>query len=148
MFNWIIQHVIGNIPPILWAVVAGAGAGIHFLTVFLARIPQIKPYALFIRFISMVATWVGVFMFGSAGVTQIWQEQLKLAEQKIEIAQEQAKQVNTKIVTKVVKQIEVVKVREQQVEAEIKQNKEVLDKDCRVPSEFITIHNKAAEPVK
>lgn len=148
MFNWIIENAIGNIPPTLWAIIAASGATAHFLTVFLARIPQIKPYALFIRFISMIATWVGVFMFGSAGVTQIWKEQLKLADQKIEIAQEQAKQVNTKIVTKVVKQIEVVKVREQQVEAEIKQNKQVLDKDCRVPSEFVTIHNKAAEPVK
>ena len=148
MFNWMIQHIIGNIPAITWAMLAGAGAGVHFLTVFLARIPQVKPYALFIRLISMIATWVGVFMFGSAGVTAIWKEQLKLAEQKIEIAEEQAKQANTKVITKVVKQIEVVKVREEAVNKEIQQNKEILDKDCRIPKEFVTIHNKAAEPIK
>jgi hypothetical protein len=148
MFNWMIQNIIGNIPVYIWAVIAGVGLGIHFVTVFLAQIPQVKPYALFLRFVSMVATWLGVFMWGSAGVSQIWQEQLKLAEQKIQLAEEQAKQVNTKIITKVITKTEIIKVRADNIEKEIVANKEVLDKDCRIPKEFVTIHNKAAEPAK
>jgi hypothetical protein len=148
MFNWIIQHIIGNIPVYVWAFVAGAGAGIHFITVFLARIPQVKPYSMFIRFISMIATWFGIFMLGGAGVTAVWQEQLKLADEKIKIAEEQSKEANSKIVTKVVKQTEYIKIRAEGFQTEIQQNKEVLDKDCRIPNEFVTIHNKAAEPVK
>ena len=148
MFNWIIEHFIANIPIFVWAFVAGAGAGVHFITVFLARFPSVKPYALGLRFISMAATLIGVFMMGGSGVTSVWQEQLKQADEKIKIADEQSKEGNEKIVTKVVKQTEYITIRAEGFKNEIQKDKEILNKDCRIPSEFVTIHNKAAEPIK
>ena len=81
-------------------------------------------------------------------VTSVWQEQLKQADEKIKIADEQSKEGNEKIVTKVVKQTEYITIRAEGFKNEIQKDKEILNKDCRIPSEFVTIHNKAAEPIK
>jgi hypothetical protein len=147
MFNWLVENAIGTVPVWVWPFIAGIGFGVHLLTHILGRLPEIRPYALFIRVISVFAMFFGVFMAGSAGVSQIWQAQVQKAEEKVKIAEEQSKQVDIKIVTKVVKKTQFVEKRQESLQQEVKEEKVVIDKDCRIPKEFVKIVNKAAEPV-
>jgi hypothetical protein len=149
MFSWLIQEVLGNLPSWLWPALAGGSFVINLLSGILSHLPQFKPWHAFIKPVSWIGILVGVFMYGGAGVTAIYQEELKDAQHKVELAEEKSNSANdllaqkTQIKTKVIHDVQVV------YKDRIKEVTKTIDADCKFDSEASKILNDAAvNPIK
>jgi hypothetical protein len=96
----------------------------------------------------------GIFMSGSIYASKDWIVRVKEMEAKVAIVEQQSKEENVKIVTKIVKKTEVVRERGQDIIKYV--DREVTKYDtiflpggqCEIPKEFIKSMNDAAEKPK
>lgn len=144
MFTWIIGHILSNLPSWLWPAVAGGGFGIYLIAGLAGHFPTIKPYAFIIRPIALITTVVGIFMYGGAGVTAIYQAQMEELQQKIAVAEQASKDANTAIQTKIVTQTKVIHDTKIVYQDRIKEIEKKIDADCKMDPEAIKILNDAS----
>lgn len=117
---------------------------------FLSFIPLI--YRFPIQLLSAAVLVFAVYMIGGISNQQMWEARVREMEAKVAAAEQQSKQVNTKIETKVVERIQIVKQRGEDIIKFV--DKEIVKYDtrflpggqCEIPKEFVEALNKAAEP--
>ena len=144
MFEFIIQHILANLPVWFWPAVAGAGLFVYLLAGVLTQFRELKLYGWLIKPLGLVVFVLGVFMFGGAGVTAIWQEQVKQAQARVDEAVVESKSANDKL-TQVRKQKNKVIVQRQVVIHErIKTVEKKIDAECKVDPAAVQILNDAA----
>lgn len=114
----------------------------------LGMIPVVKQYIIPIRVISLIVLSLALYLEGGLADNQQWELRVKELEAKVAEAEAISAKENVKIVEKVVTRTQIVRQRGRDIIVEVDRNREVLDKNCVVPKEFVTIHNKAAEPIK
>jgi hypothetical protein len=109
---------------------------------FFKVIPLIGKYALPIQLLSFVTLLVSVFLCGGLANEASWQ--LKVAKTNAEIAELKAKseKVSTKVVTKYIDRIQVVKEKGNEIVKYV--NKE-SDAKCELPNSFVVLHDAAAK---
>jgi hypothetical protein len=107
-------------------------------------IPFVYMYKTPIQLGSIALIVIGTFMSGAIYDNNAWLDRVHEMEAKVAVAEEQAKEANTKIDTKTEKQV--VKIKEKQVIVKQYIDREVkkYDSTCVIPKEFIEAHNKAA----
>jgi membrane protein implicated in regulation of membrane protease activity len=96
----------------------------------------------------------GIFMSGSIYASKDWVARVKEMEAKVAMVEQQSKEENVKIVTKIVKKTELVRERGQDIIKYV--DREVTKYDtkflpggeCEIPKEFIKSMNDAAEKPK
>jgi hypothetical protein len=112
------------------------------LATFLKVIPFIGKYAIPIQLLSFVVLLVSVFLCGGLSNEASWQ--LKVAKTNAEIAELKVKseKVSTKVVTKYIDRIQVVKEKGNEIVKYI--NKE-SDTKCELPNSFVMLHDAAAK---
>jgi hypothetical protein len=115
---------------------------------FIKFIPPLMPYASGIKIIGIVLLVVGVWFRGGYDVEMEWRKRVADLEAKIAIAEEKSKDTNTKIQTKIVEKVKVVKENTVVYRDRIKEVEKLIDKDCKVAPEAIDIHNAAAKNAK
>jgi len=144
MFEFIINHFISNIPVWVWPMGVGASIAVYLLAYFLALLPQIKPWAYIIKPLCVIVCFACVFMWGGAGVTEIWQAQIKEAQARVDLAVVASKAANDKL-SQVRKQKNRVLVQRQVVIQErIKTVEKRIDAECKVDPAAVQILNDAA----
>ena len=109
---------------------------------FFKVIPFIGKYAMPIQLLSFVTLLISVFLCGGLANEASWQ--LKVAKTNAEIAELKAKSetVSTKVVTKYIDRIQVVKEKGNEIVKYI--NKE-SDSKCELPNSFVVLHDAAAK---
>lgn len=126
-----------------------------YLVKFIAKfIPPLYMYKTPIQIVSIVMIVAGVFMSGAIYNNDQWEAKVKELQEKVKVAEEQSKQVNTEIVEKVVTKNKIIKEKGEEVVKYI--DKEVVKYDtkflpsgeCEIPKEFLGAINKAAETPK
>lgn len=112
------------------------------LATFLKVIPFIGKYTIPIQLLSFVVLLVSVFLCGGLSNEASWQ--LKVAKTNAEIAELKVKseKVSTKVVTKYIDRIQVVKEKGNEIVKYI--NKE-SDTKCELPNSFVMLHDAAAK---
>ena len=131
MFSWLINESLGHLPLWLWPALAGGGLTIFFLAGILTHIPSTKPYAMFIKPVSFITFVFGVFMYGGAGVTAIYQAQILEMENKIKVAEQASQDANSKLAQAMANQEHLVRGRAYGVDKDIKANKAAIDAECK-----------------
>lgn len=128
---------------------------IGLVGIFVTYIPFIpKIYKIPVQILSIVLVATSVYMAGAISNEQEWQLRVKEMEAKAAKAEAESQKVNTKIVTKLVKRTEVVRVKGQEVIKYIDREVTKYDSkfapggECEIPKEFIKSINNAAEPIK
>lgn len=117
-------------------------------------IPFVYVYRTPIQVASVILIAIGTYMSGAISNEEAWVARVKEMELKVAAAEVQSAKENVKIVEKVVKKIEVVRVRGDDVVKYI--DREIVKYDtkfapggvCEIPKEFIKAHNDAAEVPK
>lgn len=126
-----------------------------YLVKFLAKfIPPLYMYKTPIQIVSIVMIVAGVFMSGAIYNNDQWEAKIKELQEKVKLAEEKSKEVNTEIVEKIVVQNKVIKEKGDEVVKYI--DREVVKYDtkfipggeCEIPKEFLGAINKAAETPK
>lgn len=120
-------------------------------TYVLGFIPFLSAYKIPIQVISIIAIVVGTYMAGAISNEESWLAKVKDVEAKVAEVQVQSAKENIKIVEKVVKKIEIVKVQGNEVIKYV--DREVVKYDtkfapggiCEIPKEFFIAHNDAAK---
>ena len=117
-------------------------------------IPFVYVYRTPIQVASVILIAIGTYMAGAISNEEAWVARVKEMEAKVAKAEAESAKENVKIVEKVVKQLEVVRVRGDDVIKYI--DREIVKYDtkfapggqCEIPKEFIKAINDAAEPPK
>ena len=150
---WMLSFVPDSL--LIWIVnsilIAGA-VGSFFAFFLLHRVvrwfPALAPYHLLFQIVSAVLLVAGIYFKGGYDTESSWREKLRVAEEKARIAEIQAVEANNKIQTKIVEKVKVVKENTVVYRDRIKEVEKLIDKECKVASEAIDIHNAAAKNIK
>lgn len=110
----------------------------------LKAVPFISQYRATLQVASIILIIVGTFFTGASFNNDKWEARVKRAEERVLQAQVKSGEENIKIVTKTVEKIKVVQDVQVVVQKEIVRDTAVIDADCKVPVEFVTLHNKSA----
>ena len=153
LISWIIQLIPDSV--LVWAayLMISSGAILYGLTKLAAWLPGIGPYKLLAELLGIALLVAGAYLFGGVGNELVWRERVANVEAKVAAAEEKSKEENIKIVEKVVKKLEIVRIRGEDIIKYV--DREVVKYDvkfapggiCEIPQEFITAHNRAAEAV-
>ena len=149
---WVLQFV----PDWIFYAMLVVGLVTLAATYLLRFIPisAIYMYRTPIQLVSVVLIAVGVYMAGAISNKEAFEARVKEMEVKVAEAEAEALKENVKIVEKVVKKLEIVRVQGQEVTKYI--DREIVKYDtkfvpggeCEIPKEFIKAHNDAAEQSK
>lgn len=90
----------------------------------------------------------GVYWYGGYSTEMIWREEVAKLEEQVKAAEKKSAKVNTVIKKVYVDRIKRVTEQKVVIQDRIVKEKEIIDKDCRVPAEAINILNSAARGPK
>jgi hypothetical protein len=113
-------------------------------------IPFFSTYKLPVQVVSILLMVVGVWFEGAMSNQAAWEAKVTQVQAKVAVAEVKSAEENTKIVIKVVKQLELVRTRGNDiikyVDREVATDKEVIKfvENCPIPKIIIDTHNAAA----
>ena len=124
--------------------VLGVGVVLYIIGLLIGFFPAFRLYKEPIRILAMVLIVAGVYGEGSYANEMSWRAKVKEAEEKVKLAQEQSKEVNTIIETKIVKQKQIVHDVQVQIQKEIQVNEKLINAECKLDPVVVKILNDAA----
>lgn len=140
---------------LLWVVnmVLIAGAVGTFVAFFLINrllrwFPSLAPYHLLLQIVSIALLVAGLYWKGGYSVEMEWRAKVAELEAKVAAAEAKSKETNVEIQTKVVTKIKKIKDVQVQIQKEIVEKEKIINAECTVPKDAVTLLNKAAEAPK
>lgn len=118
---------------------------------FIKFVPLINTYRLPLQLASLALTVTAVWFQGGIANDQQWEARVAELQKRVLVAEAKSAETNTEIVTKVVKQIQVVRERgdtiTKYIDREVVKNQEVIQfiENCEIPDVIVDTHNKAAK---
>ena len=128
---------------ILLVGVLGTAASILFKYV-IRYVPTLIPYRLILQIVSVLVLILGVYLRGGLAVEREWRARVAELEGKVAIAEQQSKDANVKLEETVKEKNKVIKEKQIVVQTKIKEVTKVIDAECKVAPDVITILNDAA----
>jgi energy-coupling factor transporter transmembrane protein EcfT len=146
--------ILSFLPDWIFHAIVIAGLMAVIVGTFLKSIPIINNYSLPIKVIGYIVLALGIFLEGGLNNEKVWQARVKEVEAKLAIAEQQSKEENVKIETKVITKTQVIRTRGKDIVKYV--DREIVKYDtkfapggvCEIPKEFIKAHNDAAEAPK
>lgn len=137
--------LIWAIHSILIAGVVGFLLSFFLLNKLLRWFPQLAPIHLLLQIISVILLVAGIYFKGGYNTEAEWRARVAEMEQKVAEAEAKSQQTNTIIKTKIVNKIKTVKEYQIVYQDRIKEIEKIIDAECKVAPEAITILNDAAK---
>lgn len=136
--------ILSFLPIWIFHAIIIAGAAAVLVSMFLKAIPFISQYQMPLKIAGAAAILIGTWFEGGIADNLAWQARVKEMEEKVAVAEQQAKDANDKLDK--ASQKKVTQIREKQVVVKQYIDKEIVryNNTCVIPNEFIEIHNKAA----
>jgi len=149
LFNFLIIYIIGTIPLWIWPALAGAGVTIWFISDVIAKFPAVQPYSAAIKPAGILMTILGIFMYGGAGVSEIYQTQIQELEKRIAVADQKSIDVTAAVEEKTEEKIKVINHDRIVYRDRIKEVEKIIDTECKIDKPALDILNDAAvNPLK
>jgi hypothetical protein len=143
--GWMLSLIPDSLFVWIYYILTIAGVSLYIASKLVKWIPMMGQYKLPAELVGVILLVVGSYLFGSYGTEMAWRDKVKEIEAKVKVAEEQSKQVNTVIETKVVTKIKVVK---ENVYVNREIIKEVagkqLDASCSLPKSTVSLHDSAS----
>ena len=109
------------------------------------KIPFVGTYATIIKIVSIVLFCIGLYWKGGYSVEEDWRQRVADMEEKVRIAEEKSKEVNTVIETKYKDRVKKVTETRNIIVEKIKINEKIIDAKCELDPVVISILNEAAK---
>ena len=120
-----------------------AGVVATVLGFFLGWVPFVGRWKLPLQLLGIALLVAGVYFKGGYSTEMEWRARVAEVEKKVAIAEAKAKQANTQVQTKIVTKIVKIKEKQQVVKERIQQNKEVINRECKLSDEAVNIYNSS-----
>ena len=133
-----------------WLFYATLMAGVLGLVAsyFMKFIPFVYMYKTPIQLVSTFVIVGSTFMLGAAWNDQAWRDRVAEMEKKVAAAEAKSAEENVKIVTKLVKKTEVVRIKGEETIKYIDKEIVKYNDRCEIPEDFVKTLNNAAEQPK
>jgi len=141
---WMLSFIPDSVLQFAILSVLGVGLVLYVIGLLLGFFPAFNLYKEPIRILATLLIVAGVYGEGSYANEMSWRAKVKEAEEKVKLAEEQSKEVNTVIQTKIVKQKEVIHDVQVQIQKEIQVNEKVINAECKLDPVVVKILNNAA----
>ena len=140
---WILHFIPDSF--LIWVVnitcIVGLSATV--LGFFLGWVPFVNRYKTPLQILGVVLLTVGVYWKGGYSTEMEWRGRVAEAEAKVKVAEAKAKKANSHIQTKIVTKVVRIHDKARVVKERIQQNKEVINRDCKLSDEAINIYNSS-----
>ena len=110
-----------------------------------SKIPFVGTYATIIKIVSIVLFCIGLYWKGGYSVEEDWRQRVADMEEKVRIAEEKSKEVNTVIETKYKDRVKKITETRNVIVEKIKINEKIIDAKCELDPVVISILNEAAK---
>jgi hypothetical protein len=127
MLTWIIEHVLLALPAWVWYAVSGIGAVIYFLSGIISAFLPTAPYAGIVKIIGGILLLAGVYLIGGAGVTALWQSEIKEMQNKVTQAEQKSATANSQLQTLIKEKTKVIYDTQIMVQEKIVKDSEKMD---------------------
>lgn len=145
---WLLHFLPDSFILFIVYCVLAAGAVFTLASYLVKWIPGISAYKLPMRIGGIFLLICGVYFYGGYSTEMIWRERVAEMEAKVAEAEQKSAKVNTVIKKVYVDRVKRVTEQKVVIQDRIVKEKEIIDKDCRVPAEAISILNSAARGPK
>ena len=108
---------------------------------FLGWVPFVNRYKTPLQIIGVVLLTVGVYWKGGYSTEMEWRNRVAEVEKKVKVAEAKAKQANTQVQTKIVTKIVKIHDKANTVKETIRRNKEKINAECKLSDEAISAYN-------
>jgi len=146
---WQLMWAVNLIPEhvLIWIIniILFTGLGLTLLAFLTKWIPFINQYRLAAQITGIVLLCFGLWARGGYDEKLVWLAKVKDLEEKVRIAEERSREVNTVIQKVYVDRVKVVKEQEIVIQEKIREVAKIIDAKCEVAPEAIDLHNKAAQ---
>lgn len=140
--------VLNFLPDWFFQLILLAGIAGLIASYLMKFIPFVYMYKTPIQIGSIVAIVVGTFMLGAVWNDKAWRKRVEEMEQKVAAAEAKSAEENVKIVTKLVKKTEVVRIKGEETIKYIDKEVVKYNDRCEIPNELVNALNNAAEQPK
>jgi hypothetical protein len=138
---WILHFLPDSL--IIWFIhiVMIVGAASAIAGYFFVGIPYIGSRRTLFQILGVALLIAGVYLKGGYSAEMAWRDRVAEVEAKVKVAEEKAQKANTQVQTKIVTKI--VKIQEKATVAKetIRRNKEVINRECKLSDEAISAYN-------
>jgi membrane-bound ClpP family serine protease len=123
--------------------ILATGIALYILSKIVAWIPFIKGYKIPIELIGVILYGLGAFYAGGYGVERLWRERVADMEKKVQELEGRQAEVVTKIETKVVTKIKKVIEIKEVIKKEIEYREKEINANCDISPAAIEMYNKS-----
>ena len=113
---------------------------------FFGFIPFISKYTLPIKVGSIVLLVIGIWFEGGISNNNAWLEKVHALEKKVAEAEAKSAQANTALTSKIAEKNKEIASIQATLKNKIKQFASIMDSECKVPEQAISVLNEAAMP--
>ena len=110
---------------------------------FLGWVPFVNRYKTPLQILGVVLLTVGVYWKGGYSTEMEWRARVAEVEKKVKVAEAKAKKANSQVQTKIVTKIVRIKEKAQVINRRIEQNKAAINRECKLSDEAISIYNSS-----
>ena len=110
---------------------------------FLGWVPFVNRWKLPLQLLGIALLVAGVYFKGGYSTEMEWRARVAEVEAKVKVAEAKAKKANTQVQTKIVTKIVKIHDKARVVKERIEQNKAVINRDCKLSDEAISIYNSS-----
>ena len=144
--------VLNFLPPWIhqaFVLIGFVGIIVSLFASFFSRfLPTLLLIKLPLQIISIGFLVFGVYLWGGIANQEMWEARVKEMQEKVAIAEQKSKEVNTKIQYKYLDKIKVVQEVQIVVQEKIKEVAVRIDSECKITNEAVDILNMAAKNSK
>lgn len=112
---------------------------------FVFNLPFLRQYRFIVQVVGILLLVAGVYFKGGYEVEMKWRDRVAELEAKVKAAEIKSKETNVVIQEKVITKVKKVKEVQVKLQKEIVVQEKIINAECVVPPEAITILNKAAD---
>ena len=125
-----------------------AGAAATVFGFFLGWVPFINRFKLPLQLLGIALLVAGVYFKGGYSTEMEWRARVAEVEKKVAIAEAKAKQANTQVQTKIVTKIVKIQDKANVAKESIRRNREKINAECKLSDEAISAYNYSITKTK
>ena len=107
--------------------------------------PWIIPYRTILQVVSLIFLVVGVYFKGGIGVEMEWREKVRIAEEKIKLAEKESAETNAKLKVVTEEKTKLAKKQNIVIQEKIVEKEKIINAECKVAPQAVEILNDAAK---